>query len=385
MKPITTPKMLRSLAAGTAVLVTACSDSTAPPPQLSNPPQFSADLQTVAAVFQLPAFQSFGALDSVPGSPLGSAPAGALLAAARVAAPQAPSPPFAEAPARLRAMKLAVSALSSVSTASVIPPEIRGKTFVWDSSTHQYGVGPDAGPPTGIRIILYAIDPITRHVVENPLTAVGYLDLLDTSAGTTNQVDVIVTGGTPSSPGTTYVDYAISATVTGSPATAFSASAVGYVSDGTHRLDFQVTFSTTNLDTDNPDGQFDATWNLNNPAVGVTFHEAVTTSDADHATLTVDFSVTRGDETVRLAGTVVVVRTPYSVTLDLAVYVNGQTFARYAGTATATSNNTQIRHADGSELSAAELDAVYYLVALPAALEEAVTRLFHPAESLMGA
>src|SRR5207302_10533126 len=94
MKPITTPKMLRSLAAGTAVLVTACSDSTAPPPQLSNPPQFSADLQTVAAVFQLPAFQSFGALDSVPGSPLGSAPAGALLAAARVAAPQAPSPPF---------------------------------------------------------------------------------------------------------------------------------------------------------------------------------------------------------------------------------------------------------------------------------------------------
>ena len=376
---------LRFLAAGAALLASACGDSTAPLPQLSNPAQLAADLQTVAAVLQVPAFQSFGALDSVPGSPLSSAPAGALLAAARVAAPQAPSPPFAEAAAHLRAMKLAASALSSASTAGVIPPEIQGKTFVWDANTHHYVVGADAGPSNGIRITLYAIDPITRQVVENPLTAVGYLDLLDTSAGSTNQVEVIVTGGTPSSPGTTYADYTISATVTGSPATAFSASAAGYVSDGTHRLDFQVTFSSTNLDTDNPDGQFDATWSLNSPAVGVTFHEAVTTSDADHATLTVDFSVTRGNETVRLAGTVVLVRTPYSVVLDLTVYVNGQTFARYTGTATGTSNNTQLRHADGSALSAAELDAVYYLIALPAALEDAVARLFHPAESLMGA
>ena len=369
---------LRFLAAGAALLASACGDSTAPLPQLSNPQQLAADLQTVAAVLQVPALQSFGALDSVPGSPLESAPAGALLAAARVA-------PFAQAPARLRAMKLAASALSSVSTAGVIPPEIQGKTFVWDASAHHYVVGADAGPTNGIRITLYAIDPITRQVVENPLTAVGYLDLLDTSAGTTNRVEVIVTGGTPSSPGPTYADYTISATVTGSPATAFSASAAGHVSDGTHRLDFQVTFSSTNLDTDNPDGQSDATWSLNSPAVGVTFHEAVTTSDADHATLTVDFSVTRGNETVRLAGTVVLVRTPYSVALDLTVYVNGQTFARYIGTATGNSNNTQIHHVDGSELSAAELDAVYYLIALPAALEDAVARLFHPAESLMGA
>jgi len=73
------------------------------------------------------------------------------------------------------------------------------------------------------------------------------------------------------------------------------------------------------------------------------------------------------------------------VALDLTVYVNGQTFARYIGTATGSSNNTQIHHVDGSELSAAELDAVYYLIALPAALEDAVARLFHPAESLMGA
>ncbi|HEY6209892.1 MAG TPA: hypothetical protein VIW28_12580 [Gemmatimonadales bacterium] len=369
---------LRFLAAGAALLASACGDSTAPLPQLSNPPQLAADLQTVAAVLQVPAFQSFGALDSVPGSPLESAPAGALLAAARVA-------PFAQAPARLRAMKRAASALSSVSTAGVIPPDIQGKTFVWDASAHHYVVGADAGPSNGIRITLYAIDPVTRQVVESPLAAVGYLDLLDTSAGTTNRVEVIVTGGTPSSPGTTYADYTISATVTGSPATAFSASAAGYVSDGTRQLDFQVTFSTTNLDTDNPDGQFDATWSLNSPAVGVVFHDAVTTSDADHATLTIDFSVTRGNETVRLAGTVVLVRTPYSVALDLTVYVNGQTFARYTGTATGTSNNTRIRHVDGSELSAAELDAVYYLIALPAALEDAVARLFHPAESLMGA
>ena len=40
---------LRFLAAGAALLASACGDSTAPLPQLSNPQQLAADLQTVAA------------------------------------------------------------------------------------------------------------------------------------------------------------------------------------------------------------------------------------------------------------------------------------------------------------------------------------------------
>ena len=51
-----------------ALVVSACKDSTAP--QLSNPQQLGSDLQIVSSVFDSPAFRSFGALDSAPGSPI---------------------------------------------------------------------------------------------------------------------------------------------------------------------------------------------------------------------------------------------------------------------------------------------------------------------------
>src|SRR2546425_8954637 len=98
--------------AAAALVVGACKDSTAP--QLSNPQQLGSDLQTVSSVFDSPAFQSFGALDSAAGSPLtASAPPGALFSATRVAAPQTPSPPHADDPARLPAPRTAPVALGA--------------------------------------------------------------------------------------------------------------------------------------------------------------------------------------------------------------------------------------------------------------------------------
>src|SRR5436190_1615704 len=231
-----------------ALVVSACKDSTAP--RLSNPQQLGSNLQTVSSVFASPAFQSFGALDSAPGSPVAaSTPAGALISATSVAAPQTPRQPYADAPARLQAFRTTATALGGRLSAQVIPSTIWGKTYVWDVTAHAYAEDPSpavAGPSTGVRLILYAIDPITRHVVESPLTAVGYVDLVDQSSGNTNQLEVIVKDGTPPN-GTTYVDYTVSATVTGSPASSFDATAVGFVTDGTRRIDFNATFSATNL------------------------------------------------------------------------------------------------------------------------------------------
>src|SRR5207244_7209795 len=116
-------------------------------------------------------------------------------------------------------------------SASGIPPTVLGKTFVWDVNTHQYVEDPNAtpaAPANGVRIILYAIDPVTENVVEPPV-ATGYVDLIDLSSGNTNSLQVIVNGGTPASPGTTYANYTVTGTVTGNPATAFSATAVGFV------------------------------------------------------------------------------------------------------------------------------------------------------------
>ena len=200
-----------------ALIASACKDGTAP--QLSNPQQLSSDLQTVSDVFASPAFRSFGALDSAPGSPVTtSAPAGALLSAARVAAPQTPRQPYADAPARLQAFRTAASALGSPLSAQVIPSAAWGKTYVWDAGTHQYIEDANQFDASrhGVRIILYAVDPITHHIVESPLTPVGYVDLLDESAGNTNQLHVIVKDGTPPG-GTTYVDYTVSGTATGTP------------------------------------------------------------------------------------------------------------------------------------------------------------------------
>jgi len=377
-----------ALATAAALVTVACSESTGPQAHLSDPAQLSTDLQTVGAVFASPTFQSFGALRVATGSPVAVAtPAGALLSAAPILPPRTTTQPYANAPARLQALRTAAGALSGGISASVIPPTVLGKTFVWDVNTHQYVEDPNAtpaAPANGVRIILYAIDPVTENVVEPPV-ATGYVDLIDLSSGNTNSLQVIVNGGTPASPGTTYANYTVTGTVTGNPATAFSATAVGFVSDGTHTLTFNASFSATNLTTDNPDAQIDVTWSLDNPAVSVALHETLATPDANDATLTIDFSVTRGAETVRVQGTVTVVVSPATVTADLTVSVNGAPFATITGTATATSNSIQVRHADGTGLSPDELNALQQLFDLPDRLEAAIEDLFHPCERLMGA
>jgi len=373
--------------AAAALVVSACKDGTAP--QLSNPQQLGSNLQTVSSVFGSPAFQSFGALDSAPGSPVApSTAAGALLSATSVAAPQTPRQPYADAPARLQAFRTTATALGGRLSAQVIPSAVWGKTYVWDVTSHAYAEDPSpavAGPSTGVRLVLYAIDPITHHVVENPLTAVGYVDLVDQSSGNTNQLEVIVKDGTPPT-GTTYVDYTVSATVTGAPPSTFDATAVGFVTDGTRRIDFNATFSATNLATDNPDVHAVVHWALDNPALTIDLDEELNTPNANEATITVDFTYTYAGETVHLTGTVTVVQLPVSVTADVAVYENGGTepVAVIRGTTDATHNGITITHQDGTQLSPAELAALDQLFQLPDRLEEALEQLFHPAERFMG-
>lgn len=371
-------------AAAAAFVVAACSSSTAPQPQLSNPQQLSTNLQTVSGVLTSPTFNSFGALRTASGSPV-AAPTvpGALLGAAPITPPATSTQAYAGAPARLQALRLAASSLGSGIAASVIPPTQLGKTYVWDVTTHAY-VAQSGGPTNGVRVILYAVNS-SDQVIE-PTTAVGYVDLLDESTSSTNTLHVLVYGGTPASPGTKYADYKVSGTVTGSPATAFNASATGFVTDGTHTLTFTASFAATQLTTTTPNVQIDVTWTLDNPAVSVTLSETAAASDANHLTLTIHFTETYAGETVAVDGTIAVVVLPQSVTANLTVKVNGQTFATISGTADATHpNGIQVIHADGSQLTTAEQAALANLFVLPESLEKAIEDLFHPCEHLMGA
>src|SRR5207248_10582880 len=110
------------------------------------------------------------------------------------------------------------------------------------------------------RIILSPSAPLPGGPAENPLTPVGFADLVEESKTTpaVDKLHVIIKDVTPASPDPiTYADYTVSGSVTGNPATAFTATAVGSVSDGTHTLNFSASFSATNLTTDNPDAEFD--------------------------------------------------------------------------------------------------------------------------------
>src|SRR2546430_9865644 len=160
-----------------------------------------------------------------------------------------------------------------------------------------------------------------------------------------------------------------------------------FVTDGTRRIDFDATFSATNLATDNPDAHAVVHWALNNPALTIDLDEKVDTPNANEATITIDFTYAHAGETVHLTGTVTVVSSPGSVTADFAVYENGGTtpVAVIRGTADATHNGITITHQDGSQLSPGELEALDQLFQLPERLEEVLEHLVQPAKHFMGA
>jgi hypothetical protein len=380
------------LAVVAAFAAAACSDTTGPQAHLSDPATLSSDLQTVSGVLLSPAFQSFGALsDTATGSPV-AAPSrvGMLLRAAPFNPPRTSAALQANAAARMQALRRGAAAFSGGINPSVVPPALLGTTWVWNTTNHKYeqdGTFTPAAPIDRVRIILYAVDPITGAIVETPLTATGFVDLVDesTTAPAVDRLHVIVSGGTPASPGTVYANYTVSGQVTGNPATAFTATAAGFVSDGTHTLTFSATFAASQLNTDNPDVQIDITWDLDNPAIHVALHETLVRSDATHLTLTItEFSITHGAETVSMHGTITITflsPTTETVTMDLTIDVNDVPWIRIRG----TDNGITVRHNDGSQLTQAEGLAFLDLFGLPGAIEFAILSLFNPCQTLMGA
>src|SRR6266566_9391808 len=118
--------------------------------------------------------------------------------------------------------------------APLIPDSLLGKTLTFTCASQRYAESGDSGAPaTGVRVVLYRRAP--DGSIACPATAIGQLDLFDASAPGTTAVRGVVTG--PGSGGP-LVDYTISHNVADSQGVA---SATGFVTDGQHRLDFQLT------------------------------------------------------------------------------------------------------------------------------------------------
>jgi hypothetical protein len=123
--------------------------------------------------------------------------------------------------------------LSPANPAAIFPVDLLGATFVYNVETGEYEVDPDRteAPESGIRILLYAVDPILRQPV-TPLDSVGYLDLTDESSPSADALGVLAVVN-----GVTYLDYLASA-VQETGSVTFTAD--GYLSDGATQVRFTL-------------------------------------------------------------------------------------------------------------------------------------------------
>src|SRR3989454_1450607 len=360
-----------------ALVAAACKDTTSP--RLSDPAGLTNDVQTLGSVFTTALFQSYQAVsDSIGAMAPSLRFGGELLQATSPTTPAEVGRVYSASPQRAQALKQLAIGLAGTGTSSVIPDTLYQSVFAYDTVTnHYYRLSTTGGPPQGVRFLLYAVDPITHQIIENPLTQIGFVDLIDVSSGSTTGLRVVLVDIVPQTPDT-LADYTITATQYS--AGSFAATAVGFVSDGTHTLTFNVSFSVTNADTAYPDVSINVHWALNTPAVTVDLTESITMPDADHEMLSFNLSITRGAETVAATGTITVTLSTQSVTVNITITVNGAVYARITG----TDNGITIRHADGSQLSQEEFAALEQLFSLPDTALEVIQQLFHPAENLLG-
>jgi hypothetical protein len=354
------PTLGRNLGAAglIALIATGCGDG-GTSPSLADPAATVAAFEQFDTAFANPAFESFRSVSAF----LNFAGAGSSSQVAALLRATAPDlaelggGTFHPGPRRVDAVKALAPALSRTEPAGpIIPDAAYGTTWEWDVANDTYvQTLREGAPSTGVRVILYTIDPLTGLPAE-PLVEVGTLDLIDESIPNTLQLHVIVQGlgGTP-----TYVDYTASASASQTTGS-FSVTSGGYVSNGGNgsalrRLDFGVTLSGTQTATGFTIG-VDIFYDLNDPSIVIDLEYTLSfNQNANTLTEDIFFSFQRPGETVLIRGTVVTGQSSYTV--DLEVLVNGGRFATITGNQAAI----QVLDAAGNPLSDAEAAALQRL------------------------
>ena len=343
----------------------------APPATLSDPAGLTSDVQSLDTPFQAAVLQSFS---SVGGSTPLAARTTSFLAAM---APKRPALSLRATGTRkqafaVKALHPAFAMAAPAGPGSLIPDSLWGRVYVWDTSTGEYVEGATTGgPATGVRFTLYAINPLT-NVPAEPLNAIGYADLSDESSTSQYKLGVVV-----ADPSTTYADYAITATAT---ASSFTASAAGYVTDGTHRLDFSNSGTASSSHV-----AIDFALSLNQPAVSARLQARLTVSNPT-SVLTLSFGVTRGSEIVILSGTLAatVNQSSSSATANLTITINTSRFATITGTVESGSATGFTFNGPDRALTASERAAVDQLLTAPSTIAATTDPVFAPAEDLIG-
>jgi len=216
-------RRLAVLAALAAFGLGACGDASDPSQSFDPTDATQATAAVLATFADNPALAALGVLETAlpgftppaapPASDLGAADSGVL--------------------AGLRVLDRLLAFPSPSESAALFPADLLGATLVYNPATGEYEVDPAAtgAPANGIRVILYAVDPVFHEPVE-PLNAVGYLDVTDESTVAADRVGIVAVIGD-----VTYIDYLGSATVL-TNGLIFAAN--GYLSDGTTVVNFDL-------------------------------------------------------------------------------------------------------------------------------------------------
>lgn len=162
----------------------------------------------------------------------------AAAAAVRATAPWVPGAArdFALTPAQRRAL-LQFSLHGPSGAQAIFPVDVRGKTFVWDTTLNKYAVNPTltGAPANGVRFVLYLMGDTVLGRPRVPLQTVGAVDLTDQSTDLSNKLGVQVKYLSQ-----VIADYTIAGTLTTGGLTL---RAQGYLTDGVTRLDFDLSMT----------------------------------------------------------------------------------------------------------------------------------------------
>lgn len=366
----------RSLWSGVAVAVVlaACSDSSAGPGTLTNPLATSAALSSLDSAFGHPVVASFGSLGAFITPTAALAHAGSIVTATQPRRLPPGTPPEVLAAGHLAALRQLAGSPASPQ-GPIVPDTLYGSIYTWDSTTTQYvRSSTTGGPANGVEFVLYAVSPITGDIVY-PLNPVGTAQLLDESTGLAAKLHILVQDNAA----TTYLDY----TATLTPGVgSITVTVTGFVTNGgsggaNKTLSFSIgaTLTLTTV-------TVHAAFTLNNPAVSIVL-DADATSALGTETVNVTFTFTRPGETVRLQGTITTTNHVLD-TLSASIHVNGQVYATIEGNAGGVTFYDQ----DGNVITdaGAQHDVLEALNHLRDAVEETldfIEDLFNPIENLL--
>ena len=327
-------KIRVALAAGLVAFTAACGDSG---PSEFDAAGMQADLEVIEQLDSDPTFASLGAAFTGITNEFGEG--AAVLSAAKLQNIALTRSGRASAGAAINVFFSKGGANAINASLASIPPEVAGKTYVYDEVAEDWVASDRSGAPaTGVRFILYAVDAFGDIVT--PLVETGHIDLTDLSSGSEMGARLVAVSG-----GETKADYSATATGDGANGTLEIA---GFLGTDEHRVDLEFTANAT---TSGDDVTFALDSRLEFPGHDVVFDVSLngTSNDVTNAySAELEQLIESPNGRVELAGEL-------NEETHLVIRVNGDVYATYDGdseTLTGANGRTLTQDEQGALFSA---------------------------------